>query len=321
MRAHPAGTAGLPVTRLGVGLAAIGRPAYITPQRGDDLGVDRAPQTLEAAAHDLLDAAYAAGVRYLDAARSYGRAEAFLASWLARRAPADVTVASKWGYTYVGEWQLDAAVHEVKDHGVDAFERQLAETRALLGDALAVYQIHSATLDTGVLEDRAVHAALARLRDRGVVVGFTTSGPNQAEVIRRALSLEVDGAPLFGVVQSTWNLLEPSAGSALAEASDAGLVVVVKESLANGRLAVDVPAALTEVARDLEASPDALAIAAVAAQPWASVILSGAVTEAQLRSNLAGLALTCGPDELAALAGLAEPPQRYWQARSARPWR
>jgi Recombinase zinc beta ribbon domain len=43
----------------------------------------------------MLDAAYAAGVRYVDAARSYGRAEEFLAGWLAERGHADVIVGSK----------------------------------------------------------------------------------------------------------------------------------------------------------------------------------------------------------------------------------
>ena len=45
----------------------------------------------------MLDAAFADGVRYLDAARSYGLAEAFLASWLEQRRlqPSDVTVGSK----------------------------------------------------------------------------------------------------------------------------------------------------------------------------------------------------------------------------------
>jgi aryl-alcohol dehydrogenase-like predicted oxidoreductase len=48
----------------------------------------------------VLDAAYEDGVRAFDAARSYGRAEAFLASWLERRelGPGDVRVSSKWGY-------------------------------------------------------------------------------------------------------------------------------------------------------------------------------------------------------------------------------
>jgi aryl-alcohol dehydrogenase-like predicted oxidoreductase len=47
--------------------------------------------------HALLDAAHAAGVRYLDAARSYGYAEEFLSSWLEQRkiAPGEVTVGSK----------------------------------------------------------------------------------------------------------------------------------------------------------------------------------------------------------------------------------
>ena len=34
---------------------------------------------------EVLDAAYGAGVRYFDAARSYGRAEQFLGSWLRAR--------------------------------------------------------------------------------------------------------------------------------------------------------------------------------------------------------------------------------------------
>ena len=49
-------------------------------------------------------------------------------------------------------------------------------------------------------------------------------------------SVEVEGVPLFSSVQATYNLLEPSAGPALAEAHDAGRTVIVKEALANGRL-------------------------------------------------------------------------------------
>ena len=320
MDLSPTGAAGLPTTPLGLGLAAVGRPAYITPGRDDDLGADRSEAALEAAAHAVLDAAYAQGVRYLDAARSYGRAEAFLSSWLAERAPSDVTVASKWGYRYTGGWRLDAPVHEVKDHGVDALRRQLAETRGLLGDALDVYQIHSATLDTGVLADPAVLAELAELRAAGVTVGFTTSGPRQAETIREGLAAEVDGVNPFGLVQATWNLLEPSAGPALAEAAEAGWVVVVKEALANGRLAGPATGPIAEVAARRDATPDAVAIAAALAQPWSAVALSGAVTPSQLASNAAAVDLGLDGDDLAVLGGLAEDPEAYWQARSARAW-
>ena len=79
-------------------------------------------------------------------------------------------------------------------------------------------------------------AALARLRDQGVVVGLSSSGPGQAATIRRALELSVGGDGLPAPAQATWNPLEPSAGLALAEASAAGWGVIVKEAVANGRL-------------------------------------------------------------------------------------
>src|SRR6516165_3107252 len=96
------GTTGLTVTSLGLGLAALGRPGYINLRHAADLAHDYDVAAMEARAHAVLDAAWAAGVRYFDAARSYGRAEEFLGRWLAARdiAPADVTVGSKWGYTY-----------------------------------------------------------------------------------------------------------------------------------------------------------------------------------------------------------------------------
>ena len=63
-------------------------------------------------------------------------------------------VASKWGYTYTAGWRMDASEHEVKDLSAEQLRRQLAETREHLGSWLRLYQIHSATLDSGVLEDR-----------------------------------------------------------------------------------------------------------------------------------------------------------------------
>lgn len=273
-------------------------------------------------AFEVLDAAYANGVRYLDAARSYGRAEDFLAAWLAHRPDAgDVTVGSKWGYTYVGDWRVDADVHEVKDHSAQAFERQLAQTRALLGARLDLYQVHSLTPDSPVLTDRALQERLAALAAEGVTVGLSSSGPGQAEAITAALALEVDGVPLFSTVQATYNLLEPSAGPALAEAHAAGRTVIVKEALANGRLArADGLPELAALADVSGGTADAVALAAVLRRPWADVVLSGAVTAADVLSNLHAVSITVDEDRLDALSVLAEPAPDYWRHRASLPW-
>ena len=124
----------------------------------------------------------------------------------------------------------------MKDLSVATLRRQIGESRERLGEHLDLYQIHSATLESGVLEDTAVLDEFARLRESGLLVGLSVSGPRQADTIRRALEIERDGQRLFATVQATWNLLERSAGEALDEAHQAGVQVIVKEALANGTL-------------------------------------------------------------------------------------
>jgi aryl-alcohol dehydrogenase-like predicted oxidoreductase len=302
--------------RLGLGLAALGRPGYLNVGHGADLGADRSVDALRARSFEVLDAAYAGGVRYLDAARSYGRGEEFLGAWLRDRDPRDVVVGSKWGYVYTADWQVDADPPEVKHHDVETFRRQLEETRANLGDRLALYQIHSATPDSGVLENDAVLEALAGLRAEGVAIGLSTSGTSQGETLDRALGLD-----LFDAAQVTWNLHERAAGPALARAHDAGLGVIVKEALANGRLATrDAHPALVAVADRLGASPDAVALAAVLAQPFVDVVLSGAATTGAVRSNLAAADLELDAAALAELDVLEEDSAAYWTARGEMAW-
>ena len=312
------GETNLAVSRIGLGLAALGRPGYINLGHATDLAGHTDEASMEHAAHAVLDAAYAGGVRYFDAARSYGKAEAFLASWLRERGlgRGDLVVGSKWGYTYTADWRVDARVHEVKDLSVESLRRQCAESTGLLGPTLRLYQIHSATLDSGVLEDRAVLDELARLRADGLSIGLSVTGPRQAETIERAL--EGGG---FDAVQATWNILERAAGPALRAAHEAGLGVIVKEALANGRLTERGGIAeLTEAARDAGTTPDALGVAAALAQPWADVVLSGAATVAELQSNLAALTLAPDPELLDRLDGLREDAVAYWETRAALPW-
>lgn len=316
--------------RLGLGLAALGRPGYINLGHDQDIGADKSMLALREQCWEVLDAAWAGGMRYFDAARSYGQAEAFLAGWLAGRriAPQDAVVASKWGYTYTADWQVAAEQHEVKEHSLAVLQRQVKESRRYLGEHLALYQIHSATQSSGVLQNRKVLDELWRLKAGGLAIGLSVSGPGQAVTIEQALTIQRDGQLLFDTVQATWNLLEPSAASALEAAHEAGLLVIIKEALANGRLTdrsqptdfVRQGHLLTDLCAELDCTLDALALAAALAQPWAGVVLSGAATVDHLHSNLKAVDLHISSTELDTLQAWAENPAAYWQQRSQLEW-
>jgi aryl-alcohol dehydrogenase-like predicted oxidoreductase len=322
------GRTGITVSRLGIGLAAIARPGYITLGRDRDLAGTRSADALYARCAEVLDAARAAGVRYVDVARSYGRAEEFLARWLVERGvPADaVSVGSKWGYRYTAGWTVDAPVHEEKELSTARFRAQLAETQALLGERLALYQIHSATADSGALEDPSLLAALVEARRAGRfrAVGLTLSGAESARALDLALAARIDGEPVFEVVQATFNILEPSLAAGLAAAHAAGLGVIVKEVHANGRLAdandrPDDAGMLDGLRAAAGGLPlDRLAIAFARSHPFIDVVLSGAATTAQLASHVA--ALGAPPIDPTGLAAFAEPPARYWRTRGSLPW-
>ncbi|MFI7066291.1 aldo/keto reductase [Kribbella sp. NPDC050124] len=295
---------------IGLGLAALGRPGYINLGHDEDLPPARAVDDLRERTHELLEQAWKAGVRYFDAARSYGIAEIFLGEWLTPERREHLTIGSKWGYTYVADWRHDVDTHEVKDHSLATFERQWPETLQALGGAPDFYLIHSLTSDSPALGDARLLDRLRQLADDGVRVGLSTSGPHQAETLRAALALN---GP-FTAVQATWNVLETSVGPALQEAHDAGWFVVVKEAVANGRLtakAGDTP--FNAFAQQHGVAPDALAIGAAVGQPWADVVLSGASTAEQLESNLAYR--VAGP-----LDEFVQQPDEYWTERSALPW-
>lgn len=330
MRRTFLGSTTLPVTPLGLGLAALGRPGYINLGHGEDLGYRYGVEEMEAHAHGVLDAAYRSGVRYFDAARSYGRAEAFLRGWLDEQGlkPGDIVIGSKWGYTYTADWRVEADVHEIKDHSLPVFLRQRGETRELLGDFLDLYQIHSATLESGVLEDRSVLEALYNEKQQGTVIGISVSGPEQARTIEKALQVEVNGERLFDSFQVTWNLLEQSAGPILEEAHRIGVGVILKEALANGRLTgknqardfQEKIALLQDEAQRLGVSMDALALAAAASRPWADVVLSGAARVEHLHSNLTALEVEWDQQAESILDQVRETPADYWKTRAQLEW-
>jgi len=317
---------------LGLGLAALGRPGYVTLNHSSDLGGRYDPSIMESHAHEVLDAAFDAGIRYIDAARSYGRAEDFVASWLRKRGikPGDVVVASKWGYTYTADWSTSATQHEIKDHSVAAFERQLAESVERLGRYLSLYQIHSVTAESKTLEDDGLIDAIARLREREIRAGLSVSGAGQDVAIRRSLEVRRDGKRVFDSVQATWNLLERGAESALQDAHDAGMKVVVKESLANGRLTqanrdegdalFPAVARIRDLAESRGTTVETLALAAALTRPWVNIVLTGAATVDQVRSTVAALDFAYDAELDEQLRPVAVASDEYWRARSSFRW-
>ena len=76
--------------------------------------------------------------------------------------------------TIVGTAIADSyQMRRISAHAIrENLDRQFDESRSLLGMHLRLYQIHSATLASGVLDDPEVVSRLAELRDDGLLIGF-----------------------------------------------------------------------------------------------------------------------------------------------------
>jgi aryl-alcohol dehydrogenase-like predicted oxidoreductase len=149
------------------------------------------------------------------------------------------------------------------------------------------------------------------------------SSPEQDKVIRRAMEIEVEGIKLFDSVQCTYNVLEQRPGPVLCEAHAAGVDIIIKEGLANGR-ALRCPV-LVEYATKLSCTADALALGCILAQPFQPRVLSGAVTSSQLESNLraeeVAKTLRKDPDLLAEIMSKTIlNSEEYWSDRSKLAW-
>ena len=119
---------------------------------------------------------------------------------------------------------------DTKEHSLPVLERQILESRALLGNYLDIYQIHSATLDSGVLANEAVLAKLAQLKQDGKVRWYGIS-TNNWDAIRQ---LQTFG-PIH-VLQIGYNLLEQSADALLHWAKDEEIGTLIRVPLAKGML-------------------------------------------------------------------------------------
>lgn len=322
------GDTGYVLSRVGLGLAALGRPGYINLGHAEDLNADYEPNNMMQRLHEMVTLAVEMGINYVDAAQSYGKSEDFLSAWLKANQPQEVLVGTKWGYTYTADWQVTAAKHEVKEHSLVVLNRQWHLSKRKLLPQLKLLQIHSATFESGVLENTKVLDRLAEIKDEGVLIGITLSGANQSEVFARAAKISVEGQKLFDSVQFTYNLLETSAAGAIRQAADLGLGVIIKEALANGLLTTrnqfpqyqKLMDLLLQLANERNVTPDAVAMAYVLQTTDAHVVLSGAATPDHLQSNIRSLEVELSQKEIQMLKAFQMNAKTYWQQRKTLNW-
>jgi aryl-alcohol dehydrogenase-like predicted oxidoreductase len=312
--------------KLGLGTADLGRPQYInvrTEECNNSYLTEFRNQSFA-----VLEEAYHLGIRYFDTAPGYGLAEELLLEWIQTKNDNSIEVATKWGYTYTANFNANATVHEVKEHSLSKLNEQWNFSKQLL-PYLKVYQIHSATLETGVLENVEVLKQLAFLKkEHSLKIGLTTTGTNQVEVIKKALDVLVDGEPVFDVFQVTYNFLDQSFIEISEELVRQNKSIVIKEALANGRVFKNenyphytaMYTTLENLSKKHNVGVDAISLKYCAQTIPESTVLSGASSIEQLKQNLEMNSFTLSSDEIRTLNSLKTTPEAYWTERKQLQW-
>lgn len=311
---------------LGLGTAALGRPQYINIRQKKNNNTDLLAFKKESLA--VLEKAYQSGVRYFDTAPGYGMAEELLLEWVQSKNDPSIIVATKWGYTYVADFNPEAVRHEIKEHSLSKLNEQWKVSKAFLPH-LKVYQIHSATLETGVLENEAILNRLADFKkENQIEIGITTTGANQIEVVKKALSISINGIALFDAFQVTYNILDQSLLTIYPELLAQNKKIIIKEALANGRLFrnskyphyKDLYSFLEQLAADYQVGIDAIALQFCKQTIQKSTVLSGASDCDQLDSNLNINSFQLTAAEIAIIQKFKTNPLDYWMERKVLEW-
>ena len=312
--------------QLGLGTAAIGRPEYINIRAKSHEVLDL--NAFKKQGFNVLEEAYKLGVRYFDTAPGYGMAETLLLEWLQTKNDPTIIIATKWGYTYVANFNPNAKVHEVKAHSLEKLNEQWNVSKAF-SSHLKVYQIHSATLETGVLENEKVLHRLAQLKaECNIKIGITTTGENQIEVIKKALESHIEGEQLFDAFQITFNVLDQSLINISEDLIRSNKQIIIKEALANGRLFRTesynhyrkLYNLLDELALKYKTTADAVLLKFCTQTIPNSIVLSGASNGLHLLSNLKMNAITLANDDIEKLLSFKISPSKYWDERKRLKW-
>ena len=312
--------------KLGLGTAALGRPQYINVRAGNSNNSDL--EAFRKHSFSVLEEAYKLGVRYFDTAPGYGLAEKLVLEWLQTKNDDSIEIATKWGYTYTANFDANATKHEVKEHSFSKLNEQWNFSKQLL-PYLKVYQIHSATLDTGVLENKEVLKQLAFLKkEYNLKIGLTTTGTNQVEIIKKALDVLVNGEQLFDMFQVTYNFLDQSLLEIFKDLIHQNKSIVIKEALANGRVFRNqhykhydqMYAVLESLSKKYTVGIDAISLKYCTQTIPESIVLSGASDIGQLKENLKLTSFSLSPDEIKLLDSLKVSSKFYWAERKKLQW-
>ncbi len=312
--------------KLGLGTAALGRPQYINLRQEAFNNTDL--KAFRKQSFAVLEKAYTLGVRYFDTAPGYGLAEDLLLEWLQTKNDINIQIATKWGYTYVANFNPNAKVHEVKAHSLEKLNEQWEVSKAFLPH-LKIYQIHSATLETGVLNNEAVLNRLAFLKNEyQIEIGITTTGANQVEVIKKALDVSVGGKQLFDAFQVTYNMLDQSLEAVSNTLFNQDKKIIIKEALANGRLFRNshykhydkLYNSLEQLAKKYSVGVDVIALKFCQQSIEGSMVLSGVSNNEHLKSNLKISTMTLLEEDLNELKSFGVDSARYWLERKQLVW-
>lgn len=312
--------------KIAFGTAAIGRPQYINIKKEKSEKFDKAK--FKEHGTKVLESAYNQGIRYFDTSPGYGMAEQIMIDWLKTKNDNSIKVATKWGYSYVANFDPNAVIHEIKDHSLPQLVRQWEKSKELI-PYLSTYQIHSATLDTGVLENEKVLNKLAELKEKHQLkIGLTTSGSNQVEVIKKALDISVNHTQIFETFQVTYNMLDQSLSELADDMLKDGKHIIIKEALANGRVFrnknysnyTDLYNLLELLAKKYDVGVDAIALRFCIDTINPFMVLSGASEENQLLENLKANQIELEQEDIELLKSFKLDPSAYWNERKELSW-
>jgi aryl-alcohol dehydrogenase-like predicted oxidoreductase len=311
---------------IGLGTAALGRPHYINVRQEDMRRFDI--EVFKQKGVAVLEKAYLLGIRYFDTAPGYGLAEELVLEWLQTKNDSTIKIATKWGYTYVADFNKNAKIHEIKDHSLSKLNEQWNVSKAFLPH-LSTYQIHSATLETGVLENEVILNQLAFLKEEyNMKIGITTTGANQVEVIKKALDVSVEEKPLFDAFQVTYNILDQSLKNISSRLDNEGKFIIIKEALANGRLFRNKKYShynklynfMETLAEKYEVGIDAIALNFCSTTMSKGIILSGATNDLHLKDNIKANLFKLTEEEINRLNAFNINELTYWNERKALTW-